>query len=198
VYTVEQLEQLCARGSLFALHLVSEGRLLDDPSGVVARTLAGYQPPESYAPLWQEVRLASYILDLDEIEFERNPVGFTRLALYVTRTASILRHLEIAGRPCFSIRVLADALDDRELERAFAGRNVIASLDRVRFLESRAVLSRLIGHPIKNEFGSLEALAVNVAEDHPVVAGMVLRLLAGEQRLGYGDLFLDPLLAWND
>jgi len=197
-YSLDQLEQLCIRGSLFALHLVTEGRILDDPSGAVAQTLAMYRPPDSYRPFWEAVRLASQILDVDGIEFESNPAGFTRLALYVTRTASILRHLELKGRPSFSLRELAVATNDPDLEHAFDGRDQATSLDRARFLIATSVLSRLTGEPIKNQFGSLEALAVNVEVEYPVVAGLAMRLLAGEETLGYGDLFLDPLLIWND
>ncbi len=196
-YSVRQLEVLCSGGSLFALHLVTEGLILDDPTGVLSRTLKSYQPPPSYQPLWAELRLAAQVLDVDEAVFSRNPVGFVRFALYVTRTTSILRHLEASGKACFSIAGLAAALCEPDLVQVFQGREIATTLGRDRFESAKAVLGRLIAEPIRNDFGSLEALAVNVEPGHPMVSRIVVRLLSGEETLGYGDLFLDPLMSAN-
>lgn len=193
-YTQDQLLRMAVAGSLFVLHLRDEGRVLSDPEGVLSRVLSAYRTPASYDPLWREIAAASRALDASAEVLGRNPEGFTRLALYLLRTAAIVRQLEQTGAARFAIPVLAERLAVPELVEIFAQRETIARADTARVLAARSLLESLVGLPLANPYGSLEALAVNTEVDHPIAAHLMLRLLAGEPSLGYGDLLLDPLL----
>jgi hypothetical protein len=194
VYTPEQLRRMCHQGSLFALHLVTEGRVLEDPDDKLKTILAGYQQPDSYDPLRLHLERTAAILDADLIAVEQNVVGFTRLGLYLLRTAAILAALESSGRPVFSVCEMGEAVGLPDLPALFDGREDPTRLDMARFLAVRSTLERLLGHAITNPHGSLEALAVNEQFETPVASALALRLLSGEHTLGYGDLLLDPVL----
>lgn len=193
-YSPAQLRSMCEVGSLFALHLVSEGVVLRDPSGMLGATLAAYQAPSSYAPLRGEVKLVAQVLDASDGEIAANPAGFARLALYLVRTAAILNHIESTGSPCFAIPELASSLRQPQLIEVFSGREDSESLNADRLRLARSHLEKLLGGTIHNSHGSVAAFAVNVEVDHPIAARLALRLLGGERELGYGDLLLDPLI----
>lgn len=194
VYTVSDLERMCAGGSLFALHLRTEGRILRDPTGTLARVLETYSPPVSYSPMWTEIEAAARILDCEPELQARNLVGLTRLGLYLLRSAATIRYMEVVGAPSFAIEELAERLALPPLTIAFRGREDQRLLTAKRFALVRDLLKALLKGELNNPYGSTEALAVNLELDHPVAARLALRLLSGERTLGYGDLLLDPTL----
>jgi hypothetical protein len=193
-YTSDELTRLCRGGSLFGLHLVSEGRILRDPTGLLAETLAEYRAPKSYEPVWAELRVMAQIVATEAHYLPANPEGVVRLGLYLVRTAVILRHIEQLGRPVFSIPQLASDLDLSDLEGLFDERENPSRLDWARLALARRLLARLLGCDIRNPHGSLEAFAVNTEPSDPLAARVALRLLSGERTIGYGDLLLDVLI----
>lgn len=195
VYTAEDLSRMCTFGSLFALHLVAEGRILEDPDGWLRTILESYVPPASYASMWREIAATSAALDVSPVQFSVNPIGVNRLGLYLLRCAAIIRHMELVGEPKFAIAELAKGLDLPELAAAFDGREDETRLDAQRLALVQRLLANVLGRPIRNPYGTLEALAVNLDAQHSIAARLILRLLAGERTLGYGDLLLDPVLA---
>lgn len=197
VYTPKQLRRMCEAGSLFALHLVMEGQILDDPSGILRETLETYRAPVSYRALIDEVTAAAKILDLNTAQIAKNPVGLTRLALYLVRTTAITRYIEETGNAAFSLDVIAAGLELPKLPELFAGREDSGNLDVDRCVRSRVMLAELLGSPISNPYHSVEALAVNLERTHPTASRLALRILGGAQTLGYGDLLLEPLTPPN-
>jgi nucleotidyltransferase-like protein len=197
VYTPKQLRRMCEAGSLFALHLVMEGQILADPSGTLRETLETYRAPVSYDALIDEVTAAAKILDLDTAQIAKNPIGLTRLALYLVRTAAITRYIEQTGDAAFSLEVIAAALELPRLPELFVGREDSENLDVDRCVRSRVALAELLRRPISNPYGSIEALAVNLEKTHPTASKLALRILGGSQNLGYGDLLLEPLTPPN-
>ena len=197
-YTLDQLRRMFHNGSLFALHLKLEGIVLSDPAGDLSGVMELYRAPESYAPLWRELRAASRVLAAGRNAFDANPEGLVRLALYLLRTAAIARHIERAGSPCFSIPKLAEDLMMPELVAVFEHREDPAKATRGRYRLALDALAFVIGMRIVDEDGSLEAAAVNLEPDHPMLARMAIRVLAGERTVGYGDLLLDPLTPQDD
>lgn len=190
--TAEPLRALAIAGSLFVLHLRTEGVILRDELNVLEGILAAYRPPPSYEPLRQSLRLAAGLLDVDARGFLSNPRGFTQLAVYLLRTALYLRCVE-AGQPLFSMRKVVDYLGDarpleviRERER-YAG-------DRSFFERVRALVEEYLGAPARNEFGSIEALAVQAYEASPLASALALRLLGGAS-MEYEALLPDGIAA---
>jgi hypothetical protein len=118
VYTPESLEGAAVSGSLFVLHLKTEGIVLRDAQGVLARTLGKYVPPASYGPYFDELRRAVNLLnvsgDLYATEWER----CHRLALFLLRSTLYAASAE-RGHPTFSISRLATELEDERIERVY-------------------------------------------------------------------------------
>jgi hypothetical protein len=193
MYTPGELETMCAGGSLFALHLVEEGRILRDPTGILAQTLAMYQPPATYDRVWGELRLVAQTLGTDRQYLPADPEGVVRLGLYLARTAAILTYIERSGQACFSIPILAARLGLPDLEAIFAGREDPSRLDWARLDLARLQLASLLHADIENPHGSLEAFAINTELRSPLAARVALRLLGGHKTVGYGDLLLDLL-----
>ena len=73
VYTPESLEKIALKGSLFALHLKSEGRILYDPDLVLSRILDCYRPPCSYDPFLRELAYSLNLLNVSERVYREHP-----------------------------------------------------------------------------------------------------------------------------
>lgn len=194
VYHSAVLGAMAEAGSLFVLHLKCEGRVIADPERELERVLSLYKAPESYDQVWQALRAAAAILDAQQSVIDDNCPGLVRLGLYLARTAAILRGIEQNGIPTFSIERLAQDLGMPELHGLFMNRSRASELTFPRLMSCRRALDQLIGQEIANEFGTLEALAVNLEPAQPLAAKLALRILAGERTLGYGDILLDPTL----
>jgi hypothetical protein len=187
VYTCARLFELARAGSLFVLHLVSEGRTIDDPTSTLSRILAAYRPPADYKGARDKLRRAAAVLDVDRVSFERNPDGFLRVALHIFRTALYIRCIE-QGTPTFSMPRVAQLLEEPGLESFFTRRKLRSFPF---FFEVRTALRRELGTEAKNEFGTLEALAVAVYDTCPVASYLALRLLGGGERIEYDSTLLD-------
>ncbi len=187
VYTCARLFELARAGSLFVLHLVTEGRSIDDPENVLSRILAAYQAPADYRGARDRLRRAASVLDVDQASFERNPDGFLRVALHILRTALYLRCIE-RGTPTFSMPRVARLLGEPRIGHFFGRRE---SKTFASFAELRTAARRELGIEGRNEFGSLEALAVATYETCPITSYLALRLLGGKERIEYGGTLVD-------
>lgn len=144
VRTVWQLRHQCEDGDFYALSLCREGRVLADPTGVLARTLARFRPPpDNYARKWREYQLKLTLLEVPPEAFEANRVNLVRAALYLLRNACMIAYLRRFGEPCFSIPELARSLNVPNLPALFRGRADPANLTRERYDEVRMALGRL-------------------------------------------------------
>jgi len=104
-YRASHLRALAARGSLFVLHLVRDGRVLYDPSGVLSGVMADYQPPTNPALLGEELSVAARGLQAATAH-ERAVHGpaMTKLGYYLIRTAAYDRCAR-KGTPEFDSRI---------------------------------------------------------------------------------------------
>jgi hypothetical protein len=188
--TAESLGALAASGSLFVLHCRQEGVLVRDTSHVLEHILDSYRAPVSYEPLRESLRLAAGILDVDARNFARDPRGFTQLAVYLLRSVLYLRCAE-GGCPLFSLREVADHLRDQRLLEVFHGREE-RSGDPQLFEQACTILAEYLGAPVKNAFGSIEALAAYAEDKSPLAAALARRVLRGASTT-YADLLPDGI-----
>ena len=121
VYTCARLFELARAGSLFVLHLVTEGRTIHDPTGTLSRNLAAYRAPADYIGARDKLRRAASVLDVDRASFERNPDGFLRIGLHIYRTALYVRCIE-RGTPVFSMPRVARLLGEPRIGDFFTRR----------------------------------------------------------------------------
>jgi hypothetical protein len=187
VYTCARLFELARAGSLFVLHLVTEGYTIDDPTNTLSQILTAYRHPTNYHGARDKLRRAASVLDVDRISFERNPAGFVQVALHIYRTALYVRCVE-QGTRAFSMPRVASLLGEPRLQDFFSRRE---SRSFSFFLELRTALRHELGIDGTNEFGSLEALAVAVYDTCPIASYFALKLLRGGERIAYDSTFLD-------
>jgi hypothetical protein len=187
VYTCARLFELARSGSLFVLHLATEGRLIEDPTDTLSRILASYRTPSDYSGARDKLRRALSVLDVNRVAFERNPDGFLRVGLHILRTALYVRCIE-QGTPVFSMPRVARLLGDPHIEELFVSRG---PRGYAFFSELRARSRRELATAGINEFGSLEALAVALYEDCPIASQLALKLLRGDARIDYDSACLD-------
>jgi Predicted nucleotidyltransferases len=145
VRAVWQLRRLCHDGDLYALSLTREGRIVADPTGILAQTLGGFlPPPDNWARKWREFQMRLAMLDaLTPEAFEANRVNLVRASLYLVRNVCMLAYLRRFGEPCFSVPELARALGVADLPELFEGRADPANLTRARLDHARKVLGQL-------------------------------------------------------
>ena len=76
-YTLDDLLLMARQGSLFVLHLLREGRPLNDPSGVMPTLRAAFCRPDSYLQAARErLGCAIRLLDIDDSLFATAPREF--------------------------------------------------------------------------------------------------------------------------
>jgi Nucleotidyltransferase domain len=187
VYTGEHLIALARAGSLFVLHLATEGRSLEDPAEHLVGILASYRPPTSYQRVRENLRRASSVLDVAPEVFHRNAAGFVRVALYLLRTALYVRCVEL-GTPVFAMKRVAQRLAQSRVTEIFDRRGC-TTFDY--FQQVRSFVYREVDANGVNEFGSLEALCVALHVACPIASKLALKLLSGSERIEYDSTFLD-------
>jgi hypothetical protein len=177
-YDEATLRGMAQRGSLFVLHLRSEGVVVRDAEGKLRECLDSYCSPNSYDPLRATLRAVANLLDATEAEYKQRWKGYNEVALFVLRSL-LYAHFAEAGDPVFSLRVIAQRLQRSKLELALA---VKFSRDPrfPAFAAARELVEELLGFEVRNPFGTVEALITNTSLENPPVLAFGLRLLGRE------------------
>ena len=183
LYEERHLCALARAGSLFVLHLRQEAQVVKDSRGAFARVFDAWKPPDLERTL-AGMRAAAAVLDVPaEIERERAR-ELTQTAVIVLRSVLYLRCLQ-RGRPAFGAREVANVLGDDDVH---------SFLDRVRSRRDRSLqllgharrlLTRYLGEPLVNPFGTLEALAVSCHRTFPLASDLARRLATGQGSVHY-------------
>lgn len=189
VYTYAHLRKLSEKGSLFILHLLSEGRIVLDPQHTLKSILEAYRPPSSYDSLRLNLRTASAILDVDASAFLTNPIGFSRLALYLLRTEAYTRCVE-AGQPTFSMAKVAQQLRDSRIAECFQSRAQLSG-DYEYFCKARSLMEEYLACRVNNPYGNIEAFAVNMSAKCSFASVLAMRIIRGEVGIEYENIFPD-------
>lgn len=190
-YREKDLSAMAIRGSLFVLHLLTEGIVLHDDNGRLAAVLQQWHSPPSYEPLLRALREVSGALDVEDSVFRVNPNGFAGLAVFLTRTELYAR-CAAAGNPLFDLQAAARRCGVSELATMIAQRQT-AGPSWTSFCELREALRGRLDVPCSNPHGSLEALVVHLDARTPTGAALVLRVLQGASSIAYHDLPKDDV-----
>lgn len=157
-YTPEQLAT--ARRTLFGMHLARDGVVVHDTGALLSKQLTNMGTPDA-AALLARVRRYSAVLDVSAEEEQRYLAGLARVARYLLRTA-IYAFVIAQGRPCFSVRELAERLGQPELAVLLsANPTVHGEVSTALLAELRRRLAGVVGSLETNVHGSLRALIVN-------------------------------------
>lgn len=185
-YTADQL--LSASGTLYGTHLIRDAKIVCDDDGKLESILDRLVPADP-AVLLERVAELSVVLDVPAAERAANLGGLTRLARYLLRTAIYARAME-SGRPCFSVRELADRFQDPSLERLLASDPSVVGDPTVEQLDNLCQrLEGVIGTLAKSELNSLESLAVSHWDSDRTLAAVAIRAInAEDDAFDYTDL----------
>lgn len=183
VYRADDLRAMAKRGSLFVLHLRTDGRFLVDVDRVLEKILDSWEAPPSFDPLREALREASGALDISEADFTRNPRGYLNLATFLTRTELYARCAS-QGTPEFSVPLAAARCGATNLGRLLEDRRD-APTSWSRFAELRRLMADDLEIPCANAYASLDALVVRLDAVTPIGAALVLRTCAGDPDISY-------------
>ena len=191
-YLPSHLKAMSAAGSLFVLHLRLEGQVLQDQSGILARTLGAYAAPRSYMPLRDELQTAARATDLRPTEVDKYRTPAFRLSLFLLRTLAYIECIEL-GSASFDLEEAANRLRKPHL-RWMASKKRATRVTARDLNLARVHLKREFGEDCINPGASLEAYAVEVG-DRPYAAALVGSMLSFNRSPGlpYESLALPPL-----
>jgi predicted nucleotidyltransferase len=174
-YSTTHLQRLSEAGSLFALHLKLEGRIIRDLSSDLHRCLETYRTPSSYDSHRLIARGTANLLDIDRQAYGKSWRLYNDLALFVLRTALYIKLAE-AGEPTFSLKRIAIRLQEPDVGSALTLKH--ASIPNFELFSSCVrLISRTLATQIHNPFGSIEALVTNEGLENPSLFAFGLRLL---------------------
>jgi hypothetical protein len=181
---------MAEHGSLFVLHLQTDGKILADAFGVLAEVLRRYRPPASYDRLFAELRAAgsALIINSDARLADR----LRNLGVYLIRTGV---YAQVAGaqRPIFDMQAATDFLGLPEVLQILS-RSGSAPTDREDLHRLAYALSLVIGPIAETRHHSVEGLAVDLSDTRPYAAALLAQVLVGTaQGVDYTALTPPPL-----
>ncbi len=157
-YTPSQLRS--ASGTIFGMHLQRDGIVAYDSTGELGPILASFVEPDPMA-LFRRIRQLGAVLDASTIDRREHLAGLVRLARYLLRTATYALALS-QGRPCFSVRELAERFQEPQLAQLLASdpmqQNPVSDM---LLSDLKVRIERIVGQLANNPCVSLQALAVN-------------------------------------
>lgn len=188
-YEVAHLRSLAEQGSLFLLHLRTDGLVLSDPTGLLERTLDAYVQPAKYSHIMKQVEDASAVLDPAAVDFDSYLPSLARLGIYLLRTVVYVKTVE-GGKPTFDLGAIDMVKSDPDLRDALAMRRR-SSFERHHLVLIRRQLAALLKVVKQNPYSSVEALAVAQAHRTDLVP-LFTAVLRGDVGVDYSALTLPP------
>ncbi|WP_157417585.1 hypothetical protein [Nocardioides sp. Iso805N] len=185
-YDIRDLSNLS--GTLFGFHLARDGIVLYDTDDQLARALAAIQAPEP-GSIITRVRSLTPVLDVSKADRGKYIEGLTKVGRYLLRTALYAQALD-AGRPCFSVREIADRRHDSALVSVLSSHEAVrpaASLEVFNDLCGR--LTAAVGPLASNPYGTLHGLIEGSWADDRELSNFATLILAGDgEELPYDEL----------
>jgi hypothetical protein len=189
-YRPRTIRAMARAGSLFVLHLKTEGVILRDPAGVLGQCLDEYVPPINYSQMLEDVALAGKAVDPATLS-EGTIEGTCRLAIYLLRTSLYIHAIE-QGINSFDIDSILHLIGNTKLRDTMQLRHLRSKQWRLTHLALlHAQLSVQCGLRLNNEYGSLEGLAI-AASGNERVAPLLQNLLMRHAGVDYSALSFPP------
>lgn len=178
VYTSDFLKEIAAQGSLFMLHLQTDGVILSDPFGMLGDCLACYVPPVDYEPFRVRLRSAVQLLHTDNESYRVKWRQFGRLALFFLRSSIFAKSAE-DGQPDFSVEQIALRWRDSRLQFAYNIKH-LTSPDWEYFCFVTELVKEYLKCDITSSYRSLEDMILGNSENELLVS-LAFRLARGNE-----------------
>lgn len=169
-YTLPQLHHLARKGSLFILHLLTDGVPLRDNDDLLNELRCVYRQPSGYMDLYHELRGVIAIANVARSAYEDGRFGLQRALVFAAR--SYIYGQAALAEPCFSIRLLAErgCPIARAVRRVKSGEG---GFDQYR------VLLELTAEALGTRLGLPYQDLSTVVREADLTSGLVARLLKG-------------------
>jgi predicted nucleotidyltransferase len=177
-YSQNHLQKMAVDGSLFVRHLIMDGKVLNDNSGILAACLGGYVKPLSYAPFRSALRSAMPLFDVDHSTFSLHAQSYMDVAVYCLRTALYVKADE-QNILTFSLRNLESLTRWPEIKLLNSIKHLHQAATWSNFKAVVAALESELGMVAKNPASTLEAYVTNNFDVYPLVLSLSLRILSG-------------------
>ncbi|GLW32980.1 nucleotidyltransferase domain-containing protein [Actinoplanes regularis] len=174
-YNVNTLKQMSNQGSLFMLHLRSDGYIISDPTETLSSIFAAYRFPPNFQKPISELAAAARALTADDAT--QHETGLRKLGIYVARTACYAVLAE-RGEPEFDPDIVAEKLRIPSMTRALRMRLAPPRKDDLDALQH--AISDLLGE-IPPAATTLDSLAVETHSKFPYASTLMTQVLAGPQ-----------------
>ncbi len=183
VYSLARLREMAREGSLFILHLICDGKILDDPYECFRPAFAEYVRPSNYLRLRSELSIALKLLDVTDAFYADHARELNQVASFIFRTVVYAKQAEV-GRPCFSLRVAARQLPNVPVGATDIHAHAAPVLACYRAIQSW--LAAELGVSADNECGSIEALLVRHHASSSMVIQLGIKILShGTEEVNY-------------
>jgi predicted nucleotidyltransferase len=185
-YTIGQLINLAKQGSLFVLHLRTEGVILYDPKRTLRSALDCYVAPITYEKQLSTISVAAAVLllDLDSL-IEKQASGIVSLGIYLLRTLIYVRCIE-KGTPAFSLVRAEEILGNHRACGFLAQRRLLfKNPDKFNLKEILSLIEDLLGRRVESLGSELDAVAVNATRKNKEAGKLVTRILLGDSNIHY-------------
>ncbi|MFY1652459.1 nucleotidyltransferase domain-containing protein [Solwaraspora sp. WMMB762] len=187
-YNINTLKEMSKQGSLFMLHLLTDGYILSDPDGTLGEIFASYQYPPHFRKAIAELAAAGRALTVTDASL--HAVGLRKLGIYVARTACYAVLAE-RGQPEFDPDIVAKTLGIPSMSRALEMRLVPPRPDDLIALYQ--AISDLLGE-LPSADTTLDSLAVSLFPEFPYASTLMTQVLAGpEEGFEYTALAVPPI-----
>lgn len=175
-------------GTLFGFHLARDGVVLHDPDDWLASVLAAFRPPEQRSII-ARVRSLTPVLDVSARDQQLYIEGLTKVGRYLLRSAMYAQALD-DGRPCFSVRELADRHRDPYLVAALSSHRGVRPAASIEVFDDLCErLAATIGSLLPNPHWTLHGLIEASWADSRELSNFATLVLAGEgDELPYDEL----------
>ncbi len=172
-YSVETLREMASQGSLFMLHLQTDGYMIADPEGVLTQILSEYRRPATFDAAISELAAAARALTVDDAAEHWD--ALRKLGIYVARTAC---YAVVAndGEPEFDPDLVAERLGVSSVTRALRMRLAPPQADDLEVLFNAV---RDVVGDIPRAETTLDSLAVSLLSSSPYAATLMVQALIG-------------------
>lgn len=145
-------------GTLFGAHLRRDSKIIWDPSGYLTSSVNSMGDVDT-SRLLARAKTMSSLFTTPATDLPKYLDGTLRQARYLLRSCLYAQAID-QGRPCFSVREIADRVGDPELTRLLASRQQ-ALASRADLQDCLSRLQPLVGGFPESIHASLEATVVN-------------------------------------
>lgn len=185
VYGKAHLRRMAEQGELFALHIITDGLIIDGVD-VLQELRQAFNYPQNYEPLRNELVRIADLLDLSNEMYVEKWMQAERIAKYVLRTYLYSQFAD-ERRPIFSMLKIATNLHDTRILAMYADEPAQPCFER--FRNYKVLLEKYCNCNIRNHYLTPEAAVVNAWPHYRGVAAFGMRLIGGGSKLLPYDAF---------